>query len=107
MRKISLLEAAALIAAFLVEPSPTFAQSGGYRLYPWCAIVSVKGGEATNYYFSTLAQRRAELDIDLPTAVDVAIRDLEEIEALWLPRIPSNRIRAVRQNQRIIAFSEI
>jgi hypothetical protein len=30
-----------------------------------------------------LAAREASLDIDLSTAVDVAIRDLREIEASW------------------------
>ena len=30
-----------------------------------------------------LTQREADLDIDLSTAVDVAIRDLREIEATW------------------------
>ena len=30
-----------------------------------------------------LTEREANLDIDLSTAVDVAIRDLQEIEASW------------------------
>ena len=59
MVKISLLGAATLIAALLVDPLSAFAQSDGYRLYPWCAIIGGGKGGATNCYFSTLAQCRA------------------------------------------------
>ena len=51
MRK-TLLGLAALTAAFAVDAAPASAQ--GYRLYPWCAQYSGRGG--SNCYFSTFSQ---------------------------------------------------
>jgi hypothetical protein len=60
MRKAILLGAAALTAALFFNTSPASAQAGGYRLYPWCAVISGgKAGGATNCYFSTWDQCRA------------------------------------------------
>jgi hypothetical protein len=53
MRK-TLLGLAALTAAFAVDAAPASAQ--GYRLYPWCAQYSGRGG--SNCYFSTYSQCR-------------------------------------------------
>jgi hypothetical protein len=58
MRRTALLGLAALTAAFALDTAPASAQSGGYRLYPWCAYYSTRGG-ATNCYFSTIEQCRA------------------------------------------------
>jgi Protein of unknown function (DUF3551) len=60
MCKTSLLGAAALVAALIFHTVPAFAQGGGYRVYPWCAIISGgRSGGATNCYFSTWEQCRA------------------------------------------------
>ncbi len=56
MRWTALLGLAALTAAVCLEAAPASAQ-GGYRLYPWCAYYSTRGG-ATNCYFSTYEQCR-------------------------------------------------
>jgi hypothetical protein len=42
-----------------------------------------------------------DLDIDLGTAVDVAIRDLEEIEALWGTELALERLGECRTMLRI------
>jgi hypothetical protein len=57
MRRTALLGLAALAAAFALDAAPASAQ-GGFRLYPWCAYYSTRGG-ATNCYFSTIEQCRA------------------------------------------------
>jgi hypothetical protein len=42
------------------------------------------------------AQTAGDLEIDLPTAVDVAIRDLQEIEAHWGTKLALERLAECR-----------
>jgi hypothetical protein len=47
-------------------------------------------------------EAEADLDIDLPTAVDVAIRDLQEIEAHWGGKLALDRLAECRAMLRTV-----
>lgn len=53
--RAALLGLAAVTAVFALDSAPASAQ--GYRVYPWCAQYSGRGG--SNCYFSTFEQCRA------------------------------------------------
>jgi len=60
----------------------------------------IRGGLALSAEIIWLRSRRAkadaELEIDLRTAIDVAIRDLQEIEACWGTELALERVAECR-----------
>lgn len=66
----------------------------------------IRGSAALSAVIVRLCERRAEADtdlaIDLHTAVDVAIRDLQEIEAYWGTERARERLTECRSMLRTV-----